>query len=220
MYKINKPSVVAMALFPMIMTGCGGPTFVRKDAAQDLAQVKRYGVTVSDYTINIQDVKGAKAVMVHDLQQAGTTNGLVAKVLPEDNLGSVPAQYKAVPENWRGVKQLTDSSTIGDVQSVFSGQDIDALILLTGSSSLCGNRWVGTAMAGGSIGLTALTGAIIPVVGCTPTTIAFLTVITPDGKIVYHDREQFTRSGNMADPGERQAMMKSLVGRFVKTVKE
>lgn len=211
-------AVASMAL----LTGCG-PTFVRKEVTTELAGDKRYGVVVAKYRANLgnnEQALAARVLLTTETTATASAAGFSSKPLLGDDLRVVMDRFGRLPENWGGLAVVDESSSLGDLSQLFRNNSIDAAFILSGSSVIC-RPWVGLATSAAQLGIgLATSGAILSGGGCRPTTMASLTVVTPDGRVIYHDREQFTRSGNLTDQDERQSMIKSLVRRFAKAVKQ
>jgi len=214
--------VLAIILAMFALTGCGGATFA-KSSMDPLKGSERVGILVAKY--EVQRPGGLhKGIHIHEkvdkvaadkmadvLKDKLARQGFTPVVIPVDEkVAELVNKYKAAPRNFRRIISEPEKVELGDLTELFNENNLDYLLVYEGESVIRPSALQSFVSAGVS---TAIGLALNTVVGGggTPSTFTYTGIAGRDGKFSYYNREQFTKTGDIAAPLDRDIMAEAVV---------
>lgn len=226
--------VIAKMVLAVVMmaglTACGGATFVK--GSDPLKGGEKVGVLVASYQINssyggmhgthISDKVDAEAsvkmgdALKEDLVKKGFTPVMIPATVKTAELVK---KYKELPRNFRRVVSDPNAADLGDLHDLFKENGIDRLLLFEGESTVAPSMTQNLTKAAVATGMSIAIGSVVSGGHTKPATFTYTSVVEPNGKLSFYNREQYTKNGDFYYYTDREKMAEHAVAGWIDSTK-
>lgn len=207
------------------LTACGG-NFV-KGGMPPLNGNEKVGILIARQ--HVLKSAGLKDVMVSEkvnkiaadkisenISAQLAKQGFTPVIIPAEKVPELVKVYMAAPRYPHHTIDNPEAMALDGISATFKEYGIDSLLIFEADSTIKASAissFTGAATAA-SIGL--LTGTLTGSGSGRPNSITYTSILEPNGKLSYYNREQFTKTGDITSPLDRDIMAETIVKRWAK----